>query len=90
MKKTELKEKLNSLCQGYTSYGGYPLIGIMEDGGIICPKCAREEKGQIYVHTINRYSKDWSLAGVDVYWEGAPIQCDNCNADIESAYGDPS
>lgn len=26
----------------------------------------------------------------DIYWEGPTIQCEHCNADIESAYGDPS
>lgn len=48
------------------------------DCGVICPKCANDD--------------DWTdkdIIAYDVHYEGAPLQCENCNALIESAYGDP-
>lgn len=61
--------------------GGYPLIYITADGSTICPDCANWEG-----ETWN--PEQAAIAG-DVYWEGPTIQCEDCNADIESAYGDP-
>ena len=53
----------------------------------MCPNCANGEHGS----EASEDSEDpqWKLIGADVHWEGAPIQCDHCGADIESAYGDP-
>ena len=58
--------------------GGYPLVYFDADGSELCAKCAN--------------ARDWSeahLIGVDAHLEGAPVTCANCNAEIESAYGEP-
>lgn len=57
--------------------GGYPAIYYTKDGLIVCAPCA--EKAD---------TGDPAIAA-DVYYEGPTLQCDDCNADIESAYGDP-
>jgi hypothetical protein len=60
----------------YAWPGGYPIYYLTGDGLTVCPECA------------NADTSDPAVAG-DVHWEGEPMQCDDCNADIESAYGDP-
>jgi hypothetical protein len=67
--------------------GGYPIFYLCEDSGVLCPDCARTVDGD-----PEGYPQDdpqWHIVAADVHWEGAPMFCDNCNAEIESAYGDP-
>ncbi len=68
----------NGTLPAYAWPGGYPVIYFTKDGLTICPKCANREID----------SAQAVIAG-DVYWEGPTIQCNDCNADLESAYGDP-
>ncbi len=58
--------------------GGYTLIYFTRDGETVCAKCANRE-----------VDESQAVIGQDVYWEGATMQCGDCNADIESSYGDP-
>ena len=67
----------NGTFPAYAWPGGYPIVYITDDCEIICPKCKNTES-EIYT------DGDW-----DVYYEGPPEICVNCNAEIESAYGDP-
>jgi len=67
---------------GLLSYawpGGYPIGYLDADNCVLCPECA------------NLSDPDERCAPVAyfVHWEGAPVQCENCNEYIESAYGDP-
>lgn len=55
--------------------GGYPLLYITRDGEIFCNECASKN-----VEEINNYI---------LFLEGASINCNLCNEEIESAYGDP-
>lgn len=64
--------------------GGYPVFYLAADNGILCPKCANN-----YVEGRDNEKQLKPIAG-DVYWEGPTMQCEHCNADIESAYGDPA
>jgi hypothetical protein len=59
--------------------GGYPLFYLTRDGLTVCAECANREvdDGQVVI-------------GQDIYWEGPEMQCDDCTADIQSAYGDPN
>lgn len=58
-----------------TGIGGYPLIYFTDNGRIICGTCATKEGD--------------AITGRGAYFEGSTLQCDECNTDIESAYGDP-
>jgi len=72
------RQILAELFARYTSFGTYPVVAIDEKSNVLCVDCARnvflEEREDIYL---------------DVYWEGPPMECAECNEEIESAYGDP-
>ena len=71
-----------------TSIGCYPLVYIVADGGCLCPACANGDNGSEASEDADA-DKQWRLIGADVHWEGAPLTCDHCNGEVESAYGDP-
>ena len=73
----------------YAWPGGYPLYYVCSDGGCLCPKCVNAEIAEIDDSTRRRLRDGWQLEGVGVHWEGEPIVCDHCGAEIESAYGMP-
>ncbi len=54
--------------------GGYPVIYI-DQGEVLCSVCANDYKP--------------ALLAAGIHWEGQPETCADCNAEIESAYGDP-
>ena len=58
----------------YAWPGGYPMFYLTVDGATLCPKCA------------NLYQ--CFLSGVDVNYEDEHLFCDNCNKQIEAAYGE--
>ena len=62
---------------------------VMADGGYMCHKCAKDNYREILIDTRANLKGDWQTIGEDVYWEGPVVYCCNCNALIESVYGDP-
>jgi hypothetical protein len=82
----KLERKSDGKLWSYTSVGGYPLVYYTRDHGTLCPKCANGENGS----EASEDSDDpqWRLVACDVHWEGIPLTCDHCNAEIESAYGE--
>lgn len=78
------KLKLNAAGEldAYAWPGGYPILYLDRDNAILCPKCATESMG------LDDDDRMKAWAG-DIYYEGPTIYCDECNAEIESAYGDP-
>ncbi len=83
----KLHRDSNGKLPAYAWPGGYPIIYSTSDGAWLCPACANGENGS----DANEASDDpqWRLIACDVHWEGPDLQCEHCNADIESAYGDP-
>jgi hypothetical protein len=71
-------EDTNTLI-AYAWPGGYPVVYIDKEGNDLCPNCA---------NTLRHDEYSPPIAG-DVYWEGPVIHCEECNREIESAYGDP-
>lgn len=62
--------------------GGCPLYYATADNQCLCATCATEQ--------ATHRDLDWPrIVAVEVYYEGPAMTCDNCSADIESAYGDP-
>lgn len=55
--------------------GCYPIY-YASLGDCLCADCATKEPEAIEAHSV--------------HWEGAPMTCDRCGEEIESAYGDPS
>jgi hypothetical protein len=63
--------------------GGYPIVYMARDNGILCPACAN-------AYNQERDNPDQlEPVAFFVHYEGPTEQCENCSATIESAYGDP-
>lgn len=90
-------ERVRNLAeQGFpqhTTLGGYPIVYYTADAGELCAACARGENGSeaTLEETEDTGPDDWQwlLADADVYYEGPVKHCEHCDAEIESAYGDP-
>ena len=67
----------------YIILGCYPLIYLDAHGSTLCPDCATES------HKDENELDQFKPKSCGVYWEGPPLHCDHCSAEIESAYGDP-
>jgi len=78
---------------GLPSYawpGGYPLVYVDEYNNELCPDCANDFVRELANETdpderdmVTRVT-EWYI-----YHEGPSMCCDECNAEIESAYGNP-
>jgi hypothetical protein len=67
----------------YTSLGCYSLVYLCADGGIVCADCANSPD-----YSETHEDKQWRLVQSEIYWEGAPMHCEGCDAEIESSYGE--
>ena len=67
----------------YAWPGGYTLLYLDRENSTLCADCA----------TTSADDPDevpqFKPVACDVYYEGPNLYCDQCNAVIESAYGDP-
>lgn len=67
----------------YAWPGGYPVIYLDREDSTLCATCATK--------SLNDPDEvpQFKPVAAAVYYEGPTIQCDECNTDIASAYGDP-
>lgn len=72
----------------FTSVGCYPVALLMADGGVLCWKCAHEEKAAICLSAMTGAHDGWKPECVFVNWEEPDLYCDHCNERIESAYAE--
>lgn len=68
----------------YAWPGGYPIFYLCADNGVLCPNCANENA---HLDT-GMDDKQWHVVASDINWEDDALYCDNCNDQIESAYGE--
>ena len=61
-----------------TEFGAYPLIFVTDNGDCLCNVCAKKV-----------FLDERTDVTSDIYYEGPIMYCDECNREIESAYGDP-
>lgn len=59
----------------FTPYGSYPLFYVTHRDDVLCAGCADNRPDEIRVAGAN--------------WESVTLSCDECGAEIESAYGEP-
>jgi hypothetical protein len=64
--------------------GGYPLYGLMDDGGAICRFCAEEEREWI---ALTNGHDGWCVVRLEVNWEGEDLCCDCCGRRVGVAHG---
>ena len=67
----------------YVWPGGYPLYGLMDDGGAICKRCAAEEREWI---GLTNGRDGWCMVDTVINWEDHELRCDCCGRGIEAAY----
>ena len=81
----------------YAWPGGYPVFYLDRYNSILCPRCAeimiaswikQEESETPDPHGYVIYDYEVPVVS-DIHWEGESLWCENCNAEIESAYGVP-
>lgn len=80
-------ENYNGRLPAYSWPGAYTIIYVTVDFHTICADCANTEL--IAWRADYEYWEANCPIVASPYWEGPVIQCDGCNADIESSYGDP-
>jgi hypothetical protein len=76
----------DALRNPYTWPGGYEKRFSAYDA-FICADCVKKNLMAVFRDTTQN-AGGWNLT-VDVYWEGPTHYCGECEAEIESAYGDP-
>ncbi len=76
-------ERVNGKLPAFAWPGGYPLMYLDRENSTLCADCATKSLDD--ADEVPQFKP----VAYDVYYEGPTIQCDQCNADIESAYGDP-
>jgi len=69
--------KRKAKLPAFTSYGSYTLVYVTHRACRLCATCANN----------NRDNSD-PVVDAGPYWEGPTINCDNCDCEIESSYGD--
>lgn len=84
----EIRKNDKGTFDAYAWPGGYQIIYICADGGILCPDCANGKNGS-EASTDKDAPSDWRMEACDIYYEGPILPCSHCNTGIESAYGDP-
>lgn len=68
--------------QAFTDLGGYPIYYLVQDGGVLCPKCANEN-----LNLTLGEDPQWKIVEGEINYEDPDITCDHCNSTIPSAYG---
>lgn len=75
----DLADANDDTLPGFAWPGGYPMYYLDKDNGKLCAKCASRpdiDQGQLPI-------------AYGVHYEGESIWCEDCNAEIPSAYGNP-
>ncbi len=75
----------------YAWPGGYAKVMVMSDGECMCAQCVKENYRSILRATRDNDQYDrsgWQAYAAQIHWEGAPLQCANCNTDMPSEYGE--
>ena len=95
-----LKPNDGNTYASYTWPGGYPLeyLATAYDNPydrrefIICSTCANKALANHIAFVLTQdewFEPECDVTAGEVYWEGSTMQCEVCNGEIESAYGDP-
>jgi len=83
MKVKELTRDSDGKLPAFAWPGGYPMFYLDKQGSTLCANCATKSLVDI------EFAEDFGATDCDVHWEGQPLICEECNCEIESAYGEP-
>ncbi len=87
---SKLQADNNGKLPAYAWPGGYPIFYMTADDAVICPACANGGNGSECQNPECSGDPTWKLVAHDIHWEGEPLTCGHCNAQIDSAYGNPN
>lgn len=73
-------ELIDGTLPAFTWPGFYPLIYLDSSDCVYCADCATINASDI--------ESGWRITRYAAYYEGQTLQCEQCNKDIESAYGE--
>lgn len=73
---SEAKALYDEIFTDFAFPGGYPVLFMDDAGNTYCADCAKK----VFILENTDITSD-------IYYEGDTIYCDNCNKEIESAYG---
>jgi hypothetical protein len=73
----QVKGLMRFIKNPYAWPGGYEVAMITDDGGLICHRCAGEEKLNIISSIKSGTSDGWLPFGYGIDYEG-PVHCDHC------------
>ena len=64
--------------------GGHPIFYLAQDGGVLCAKCANENKEL----SGDEFDPQWNIVAFDINDNDEPIVCAHCNEKIPSTCGE--
>ena len=67
-----------------SAYGGYEIVYVVQDGGILCHQCANKE----LMRTLDPDDSQFHIVGDFVNYEDTDLFCDHCNRKIWPEYGE--
>jgi hypothetical protein len=78
---------LSSKFPQFTSVGCYTILYVCADNSYLCAQCVNGENGsEVGSDTLD---PQWTVTTASLYDEGPTLQCNHCDAEIKSSYGDP-
>jgi len=83
MKVTEIKRDSDGKLPSFAWPGGYPMFYLDRENSELCADCATKSLDD--KDEVPQFKPKYG----DIHWEGPSLFCSQCNAEIESAYGDP-
>lgn len=70
--------------QSYAWPGGYEIVYVVQDGGILCHQCANKE----LMRTLDPDDTQFHIVEEFINYEDTDLFCDHCNRPINPEYGE--
>ena len=68
--------------QSYAWPGGYEIVYVVQDGGVLCHQCANKE----LMRTLDPDDSQFHIVGDFINYEDTDLFCDHCNRKIGPEY----
>jgi hypothetical protein len=82
--KLDIQRNSDGKLPAYARAGGYPIYYLDRENSVMCADCATKSADD--PDEIEKFKPE----SYGIHYEGPVINCDQCGAEIESAYGDPN
>lgn len=82
MEITNIERDSDGKLPAFAWPGGYPIYYLDKSCSVMCADCATKALD-------SEYGDGFAPVASDIHWEGDSLICEDCNKEIESAYGNP-